>query len=249
MSILNHRTIELLPGEEALRPFLLDLPRIFAEGEGQLIHDGRNQLRRVAFGGKEYVVKAFRRPNIVNRLVYGTLRASKALRAVRNALELERLGIGTPHPVGYLNLRSGLLFDRSFLVTEASTCTLRYDDFFTQEFPFADEALRAIARTTARLHDHGLTPLDHSRGNILFDAPAPDGTVRVELVDLNRMRHGAPLSLRAGCKNFERLPATPHMHRVLAEAYAEARGFDADECFRLMQQFRSTQSGKIDGRF
>jgi hypothetical protein len=39
------------------------------------------------------------------------------------------------------------------------------------------------------------------------------------------------------------------MHRWLAEEYARARGFDADECFRLMQAFRSTQPGKIDGKY
>ena len=55
--------------------------------------------------------------------------------------------------------------------------------------------------------------------------------------------------MKAGCKNFERLPATPHMHRLMANAYAEARGFDADECFRLMQAYRSVQPGKIDDKY
>ena len=39
------------------------------------------------------------------------------------------------------------------------------------------------------------------------------------------------------------------MHRLMANAYAEARGFDADECFRLMQAYRSVQPGKIDDKY
>ena len=52
-----------------------------------------------------------------------------------------------------------------------------------------------------------------------------------------------------GCKNFERLPATPEMHRILADEYAKARGFDPQQCFELMQAYRSTQPGKIDNLY
>ena len=75
----------------------------------------------------------------------------------------------------------------------------------------------------------------------------PEG-IKIEIVDLNRMDIG-PLDMKAGCKNLERLPATPHMHKVLAEAYAKERGFDADECYKLMVAYRSTQPGKIDGLY
>lgn len=247
MTVWNHQTLVLHPSYAHLGEFMLSLPRLFAEGEGRLIHDGRNKLRRIEHGGRTYVVKQYRRPNPVNRLVYGTLRPSKALRAYRNALSLIAIGVGTPEPVGYLNLRSGLLFDQSYLVTVASDCPYRYEDLFTQHFPYADDVLRAVGRLTAQLHTHGMAHKDYGRANILF-APETDGSVRLELVDLNRMHFG-PLGLKAGCKNFERLPATPHMHRLMAEAYAEARGFDADVCYRLISHYRSVQPGKIDGKY
>ena len=72
--------------------------------------------------------------------------------------------------------------------------------------------------------------------------------IKIEIVDLNRMDIG-PIDMKAGCKNLERLPATPHMHKVLAEEYAKERGFDADECYKLMVAYRSTQPGKIDGLY
>lgn len=247
MALLNHTTLELLPAYAALNDFILSLPQRFREGEGTLIHNGRNQLRRISYEGVDYVVKSFRRPNVVNRWVYGTLRASKAKRSLNNALLLQSFGIGTPQPVGYLNIRHGLSFGESYFVTIASTCPYRYEDLFTHNFPYADKVLRAIGELTALLHSNRLAHKDYGRANILFEE-LPDGQIRLELVDLNRMYHGE-LDITKGCKNFERLPATPHMHKLLAEGYATARGFDAEECFRLMQQFRSTQPGKIDGKY
>ena len=93
---------------------------------------------------------------------------------------------------------------------------------------------RTLLRTTdVTQRFGGLTAIDH---------------VNIELVDLNRMYNG-PIDMKAGCKNLERLPATPQMHRWLAEAYAGIRHFDAETCFKLIQAYRSTQPGKIDDKY
>jgi len=249
-SSIPHPATLVLRGEFChLVPFLRSLPQRIAAGEGECIHRGRNELRVFEHDGLSLVVKAFCRPNVINQLVYGTLRPSKAKRSYVNALRLLDIGIGTPEPVGYYNVRSltGLRFERSYYISLRSACTHRYEDLFTGEFSYAEDVLRAIGRLTAQLHEHHLAHKDYGRANILFERQA-DGSIRLELVDLNRMATGT-LSMEAGCKNFLRLPATPQMHRWMAEAYAEARGFDADECFRLMQAYRATQGGKIDGKY
>ena len=103
-----------------------------------------------------------------------------------------------------------------------------------------------VGRITGILHNHGYAHKDYGRGNILF--LHTEQGVYLEVVDLNRLAVG-PLDMKAGCKNLERLPATPHMHRVLAEAYAKERGLDPEACYRLMVAYRSTQPGKIDGLY
>ncbi len=241
MSIFNHQTLVLHPDFAGLEDFMRSLPERMERGEGTLIHNGRNQLRRISRGGVDYVVKAFHRPNIVNRFVYGALRPSKAKRSYDHALLFLHIGVGTPRPVGYLDLRRGLLFDRSYYVTLASACPYRYEDLFRRRFSYGDEVLRAVGRVTATLHNHGYAHLDYGRANILFRESA--GSVELDIVDLNRLHVGA-LDMRAGCENLERLPATPAMHRVIADEYARARGFDPDECYRLMVAFRRTQPGK-----
>lgn len=244
--ILHPRTLVIHPDFEDLREFVETVPERFQKDEGVVIHKGRNELRRMEFKGRQFVVKSFHRPNFINRFVYGVFRPSKAKRSYDHAEMYLRIGVGTPQPVGYLNVRSGLLFDRSYYVSCLSACPYVYNDLFTQKFEYEEEVLRAIGRTTAILHEHGYAHKDYGRENILFRKTS--GGIELEIVDLNRMYVG-PIDLKMGCKNFERLPATPQMHRWMAEEYAKARGFDAEKCFELMAAYRSTQPGKIDNLY
>lgn len=242
-NILSHRTLVLQPEYAGMEDFMLSIPERFTSGDGSLVYKGRNELRKLTYGGTDFVVKSFHRPNWLNRFVYGIFRASKAKRSYVHARMFLEIGVGTPYPVGYLNVRRGGLFDRSYYVSLASTCPYVYNDLFYQHFDYADDVVRAVGRVTGILHEHGYAHKDYGRGNILFQKT--DDGIKLDIVDLNRMYIG-PIDLKKGCKNFERLPATPHMHHLLAEEYAAVRGFDAEECFKLMQAYRSTQPGKID---
>lgn len=246
MNLFHPCTLVLHPDYKELEAFMLSIPRRFKNNEGTVIHKGRNELRTMEYDGRKYVVKAFHKPNIINRFVYGMLRPSKAKRSYDHARMLLNIGVGTPQPVGYMNIRSGMLFDKSYYVSCESPCTHIYQELFERKFEYEEEVLRAIGRVTATLHEHGYAHKDYGRANILFQQ-TPEG-IRIELVDLNRMAIGT-IGMEAGCKNFERLPATPQMHRWMAEEYAKARGFDAEKCFELMVAFRSTQPGKIDNLY
>ncbi len=241
MNLINHCTLVLHPDFEDLNEFVLSVPERFNRGEGILIHNGRNELRRITYKGRDFVIKSFHRPNVVNQFVYGVFRPSKAKRSYEHALLFQQIGVGTPQPVGYLNLRGGLLFDRSYYITLASTCPYRYEALFHQYFSYEEDVLRAVGCVTAILHEHGYAHKDYGRANILFEQ-TPEG-IKLDIVDLNRLAIG-PLDIKAGCKNLERLPATPAMHRIIADEYARMRGFDAQQCFELMVAYRSVQPGK-----
>ncbi len=232
-----HPSIWVLhPDFTQLATFMDNLPMTFEREEGKLIYKGRNQLREFEMEGKTYVVKQFHRANWLNRIVYGFLRKSKARRSYEYALMLHRIGIDSPTPVGYYTDRwLGLLFNRSFYVCLRSTLPYCYNDIVEGNLTADEEEkyLRAIARTTARLHDNRIIHLDYSGGNILF-GPGPDGQPQVELIDLNRLRFHR-ISMKEGCYNFaDRLPTTPRQRRIVAEEYAAARGFDTEECLKLL---------------
>lgn len=243
---LHPRTWVIHPDHKELEEFVLSIPERFSRNEGTVIYKGRNELRKMEYDGKEYVVKAFHKPHLINRLVYGLFRPSKAKRSYEHAEMLLRIGVGTPQPIGYMNIRAGILFDKSYYISSLSACPYRYDDLFGTKADCAEAVCRAIGKMTARLHEHGYAHKDYGRANILFQKNGED--VQLEVVDLNRMYIG-PIDQKRGCKNFERLPATPDMHRWMAEEYARARGFDADTCFKLIAAYRSTQPGKIDGLY
>lgn len=233
------RTVVADESNTDLRYFVRALPVHFSAGHGEVIYKRRNELRILAFQGVEYVVKQFAVPNPLNRLVYGFLRKSKAQRSCEYAQMLIDKGICSPRPVAWQTERNGLLMAYSYYVSEKSRCPYTYSDILSGSLPAADEEryLRLIAQMVARLHDQGMVHQDLSRGNILFG----DGD-RVELIDLNRIRF-RKVDIEVGCRNFaERLPATERQRRQMAEAYAEVRGFDADECLRLMLKFNREKS-------
>ena len=57
---------------------LIDNIEDYFEESTTVLYDKRNVIRVVNFEGEEYVVKAFKVPNLVNRLVYRYFRPSKA---------------------------------------------------------------------------------------------------------------------------------------------------------------------------
>jgi hypothetical protein len=81
-SIINHEYLHL-------RDFLLALPERFDELEcDEVLHTGRNEVRLFTVAGVRIVVKNFARISRLNRVVYGLLRPSKAVRAYSYAQQL-----------------------------------------------------------------------------------------------------------------------------------------------------------------
>lgn len=212
------------------------LPALFKYNYGTIIYKGRNELREMDWYGTKVVVKSFRVPNLINRIAYGVFRSSKAQRSFEYAEMLRREGIGSPAPVAYYTERNGLLFTHSYYVCLKSECPYSYVNLMRGDFPGQEEILRAIARTTAALHEKGYLHKDYSRGNILFRRT--DKGVEVEIIDLNRIRFRT-VDMEEGCRNFERLPGTPEMFAILADEYAKARGFDANECLKLILKYNN----------
>ncbi|MCD8302281.1 MAG: lipopolysaccharide kinase InaA family protein [Prevotellaceae bacterium] len=243
-NFLAYRTVIVNPDFGNMETFVRSVPNLFHTGKGEVIYKDRNELRKMTCHGEEVIVKSFHTPNLINSFIYDNFRPSKAKRSYEYAITLNSIGVSTPDPVGYVNMHVGFLFYKSFYVARASTCPYVYKDLFYKQFHLARDVSRAVGSVTAILHEHGLAHKDYGRGNILFDVI--DNQVRIEIIDLNRMYEG-PVDIRRGCKNFERLPATPQMHRCMAEAYAAARGFDVDECYALMRTYREAWDDKING--
>lgn len=232
-SLLASRKIFVNDNFKDCMEFVKELPTYFKNKEGKVIHEGRNELREFHYKGKDLVVKSFCKPNLINQIAYGLLRSSKAQRSYEYAEMLLQTGIGSPTPVAYFTERQGLLFNKSYYVSLKSECPYTYNDLLKQHFDNEEAILRAIAATTAEMHERGYLHKDYSRGNILF-RETPEG-IKVEIIDLNRIRF-KQISMEEGCKNFERLPGKDEWWKIMSETYAERRGFDAKTCYQLICQ-------------
>lgn len=210
------------------------LPAYFKFNAGTLLQRHRNELRELSFQGLRVVAKSYQTPNLINRFVYGFLRQSKAKRSFNYANKLRRIGIHSPEPVAYFTERSFFLFSHSYYVCLKSSLNHSYADLIHSDPISAEPILRAISRTAAKLHEAGMIHKDFSRGNILYDI-TPKG-IDIEIIDLNRIRFHKS-DIEEGCRNFERLPATPSMLEILADEYARARGFKATECLNFMKKY------------
>lgn len=230
------KKVVVAPEFKFLHDKISSLSEQFDADEGRVIYQKRNTLREFQWNGVSVVVKAFAKPNFIQRLIYGTFRSSKAQRSFEYASLLRRNGIGSPAPIGYVTETYGLMFTRGYYACLTSECHNSYMDLLLPDFPHREEILRAVARTAAKMHELGFYHTDFSRGNILFSYN--NYGITLEIIDLNRIRF-RKVNCDAGCRNFDRLPGNPEIFKILADEYALARGFDADECYRLIVKYNS----------
>ena len=216
--------------EESFKENLIKTIRDFDAIEGGV--GKRNIIKIVALDGSKINIKAFKKPNAVNKIVYRFFRKSKAQRSFEYANKLMELGIGTPKPIAYFEYTTPLLFGKSFYASEHLDCDMTYREL-TKDFdiPDFDAILRAVTRFTYNLHQKNIHFLDHSPGNTLIKKVTDE--YHFYLVDLNRMHFG-PMDFETRIKNFSRLTIHKSMVQVMSDEYAKCSGENYNKIFDLM---------------
>lgn len=196
-------------------------------GEGN-----RNIIKVINVNETDLNIKAFKIPNIINKIVYRFFRKSKAQRSFEYADKLIELGIGTPKPIAYYEYTTPFLFKQSFYVSEQLDYDFTYREL-TKDFsiPDYDNILRAFTRFTYQLHQKNIHFLDHSPGNTLIKKKG--AAYEFYLVDLNRM-HFRPLDFKTRIKNFSKLTIHKSMVEVMSDEYAKCTGEDYNRILDLM---------------
>jgi len=217
-----------------LEDFLKHLPECF-EKKGYTIYKSRNEVKTFNVEGLALNVKSYRKPILLNRVIYTFFRHSKARRAYENALEVISRGFDTPAPIAYIEIKKSGLLEKSYFVSLQCPYTRMFREFEGDSgISGREDILQAAGALVAALHDAEILHLDLSVGNILFEKD--ETGIHFSLVDMNRMKF-RKIGQEAGCKNFERLRGDSAFFRVLADSYAKARGFDAEYCFKRMLHY------------
>lgn len=223
--------------KEKLEHFLCNIRGYFFDNHNT-IHKARNELKIIAYDGIDTVVKSFKVPNLINRIVYTFFRDSKAKKSYDNAL---KIGEFTPTPVGYIEFfRFGLL-QESYFISEKFTYdfTIR-EPLLDKNFEDRENILRAFGHFTFLLHEKNIFHDDYSPGNILIKKH--EDHYEFKIVDINRMKFFT-FSRKDRAKNFAKLWAKDEDLRIIADEYT--KHFKTKEDFAELACYYSLKNKKI----
>lgn len=187
------------------------------ENLGEITHSGRNQVRVIDANGLKLVAKYFKRITLANRYIYATFRKSKAQRSFENSVYLLSRGINTPEPIAYINIyRFGMLYRCYYISIYTDFKPLT--DIFEQTIPESEDALKAFAQFTFKLHRVGVAHNDYTVNNILYTKE--NNRYKFSLIDNNRMTF-RKYSYTRGIKDLERLKIPVDKMGIIAAEYAK----------------------------
>lgn len=224
--------------------FITQLPRLF-EQEGELLYESRNLVKRYRVNGKEMVVKKYKQPNILQRVVYTFFKKSKAERAYLFAGMLRERGFDTPHEIAYIEQKkNGLFLDGYFI-------SLNCDDPPLSELlrkrDFDRRPADKLAAYMVQLHQKGALHGDLNLTNILYHTDEK-GNYEFTLIDTNRSKFKSSPTQQECLENLKRLTHSKALLRYIVFQYATIRGWNARECalkvFRYLLLFEHKRKRK-----
>ena len=202
------------------------------------IHKARNELKIINHHNLDTVVKSFKVPHLLNRIVYSFFRSSKARKSYEYSIKLEEF---TPKPIGYIEFYSFFLLKESYFISE------KFDYDFTireplldDKFEDKDEILKSFARFTLKLHNENIFHKDYSPGNILIKKDKDNYIFKI--VDINRMGF-FKLSNDDRAKNFSKLWASEDELKTIATEYKKHHDVSSDFIDKVC--FYSNKNKKI----
>jgi hypothetical protein len=202
---------------------------------GLIFGDGnRNVIKIFDINSTKVNVKSFKKPHLLNSIIYRYIRKSKARRSFEYANRLFENQIGTPQPIAYFEKTNLFGLKNSFYVSEHLECDLTFRELVQiPEFPENEIILRQFTRFTYLLHQKGIEFLDHSPGNTLIKKN-DNGSYDFFLVDLNRMTFHQSMSFQMRMKNLCRLTYKEEMVKIMSNEYAIISGESEDLIFRTL---------------
>ena len=155
--------IVINPKYNEFESFVRNIPAHF-ELEGELVYTARNQLKHFSVQGSDLIVKRYKIPYFIARIIYTYFRSSKAKRAYNYALKLLNIGVDSPAPIAYIEqFKDGFLTHGYFVSVYETEYSVIRDLMDGKQ---KDELLlKELAVYIADLHRKGVLHLDMSPNN------------------------------------------------------------------------------------
>ena len=210
--------------------FLVNIQKYFQSENNIVLFDKRNIIKIVEFENKKYVVKSFKIPHFINKIVYKFFRASKAKRSYDNSVKLEELNINTPKPIGYIEFSSFVFFKDSYYISEFFDYDFEIRAVFKDEnFKDRTNILKKFIEFTYDVHNKGVYHIDYSPGNILVKKI--DDEYQFFIIDVNRMKF-LEFDVDLRMKSMSKLTFNESDNDLMIRHYSEISKID----FKLLKK-------------
>jgi tRNA A-37 threonylcarbamoyl transferase component Bud32 len=215
---------------------------IFAKEDSTLFQK-RNTVKCVEYDTILYAVKSFKIPHLFNQIMYRFFRSSKAERSYENAVKLRALGVNTPEPIGYIELASKFLFQKSYYVSEFYDFDFEIRDVLNDDtFEDREEILKEFVYFSNDLHDKGVYHSDYSPGNVIIKK-LNDG-YEFSIIDVNRMKF-VEYDDALRCKNLSRFSTSDEDLAFIALEYANLASMDESFAVRTLQKYHDAHQNYL----
>jgi hypothetical protein len=216
------------------QPRILQIIAEFASTGTLFVKGRRNTIKTFPLNDITVNVKAFKKPNAINTVVYRFFRKSKARRSFEYASLLLEKSIGTPSPVGYFENYSAFGLKDSYYISEHLSPDLTFRELVeVPTWPDHENILRQFVRFCFLLHEKGVEFKDHSPGNTLIENKG-GGQYSFYLVDLNRMAFHGSMGFEMRMENLKRLTPKEQMVRIMSNEYATLYDKPEEEIFNML---------------
>lgn len=220
--------IAIHPKYNDLHDFISQLPTNF-ESSGEIIYEKRNMVKRFKTNNGEWIVKRYKKPNIIQGIAYTFFRKSKAERAFLFASKLLAKGIDTPEAVAYIEIKKYGLLSASYFISTACHYSPVYPALI--QTPDYDRNLAsALATFFVELHEKGILHGDPNLDNILFHND--NQGLHFSVIDTNRSVFKHSLTRNECLDNLKRIAHRRDLLQYIVEEYAEKRQWNAQQSVR-----------------
>jgi serine/threonine protein kinase len=222
--------------------FLKNIRKYFDNSDNS-IHKARNEIKTVKFEDKNLVIKSFKIPNILNKVIYTFFRVSKAEKSYQNSIKIVDF---VPKPIGFIEFRKFGLIDDSYFISE------NFDYDFTIREPLLDEnfkdkkeIFKKFAKFSLNLHENGIFHLDYSPGNILIKKEKNKYVFKI--VDINRMEFKT-LDLDNRLKNFSKLWAKDKDLTIIIKEYSKLIKSNENESLKIALKYSQAHKDRKNAK-
>jgi RIO-like serine/threonine protein kinase len=178
--------------------------------------------------------------------MYRFFRSSKAERSYENAVKLRALGVNTPEPIGYIELASKFLFQKSYYVSEFYDFDFEIRDVLNDDtFEDREEILKEFVYFSNDLHDKGVYHSDYSPGNVIIKK-LNDG-YEFSIIDVNRMKF-RPYSIALRFENLSRFSTNDKDKDFIARQYAKILKIEDNKAIEMLNHYHDVHQNYLTNK-